>query len=115
LPAVRAGFSAVGLALRETQTDTLITELLSSDLDAVMVGLPVQDAFLRAVPAEGPLASARPGPSCWSARISCCWKMAIARATQALKVRANVDPRRLRSYDATTLATIVQPVAIGQG
>jgi LysR family hydrogen peroxide-inducible transcriptional activator len=34
---------------------------------------------------------------------------------QALKVRANVDPRRLSSYGAASLTTIVQPVAKGQG
>jgi LysR family hydrogen peroxide-inducible transcriptional activator len=67
LPAVRLGFPLLELALREIQTDTLITELLSGDLDTVMPSLPVdhpdcaslslfEDAFLLAAPADGPLA-----------------------------------------------------------
>lgn len=67
LPAVRASFPLPELALRETQADMLITELLSGDLDAVMISLLVdhpdcaslslfEDAFLLVVPAEGPLA-----------------------------------------------------------
>ncbi len=128
LPAVRAGFPLLELALRETQTDMLITELLSGDLDAVMVSLPVdhpdcaslslfEDAFLLAVPAEGPLAHGEGAarPELLERDDLLLLEDGHCLRDQALKVRANVDPRRLSSCGATSLTTIVQLVANGQG
>jgi LysR family hydrogen peroxide-inducible transcriptional activator len=121
LPAVQAGFPLLELALRETQTDTLITELLSADLGAVMLGLPVdhpdcaglslfEDAFLLAVPAEGPPArddhAARPEPL-EREDLLLLLEGGHCLRDQAPKACANVDPRRLRSYGATSLTTIV--------
>lgn len=127
LPAVRASFPRLELALRETQTDILVTELLSGDLDAVMVSLPVdhpdivslalfEDAFLLAVPAEGMLARERAArPELLEREDLLLLEDGHCLRDQALKVCANVDPRRLSSYGATSLTTIVQLVANGQG
>lgn len=128
LPAARARFPLLELALRETQTDILITELLSGDLDAVMVSLPVEhpdvaslplfeDAFLLAVPAEGMVGRGEGAarPELLERDDLLLLEDGHCLRDQALKVCANVDPRRLSSYGATSLTTIVQLVANGQG
>ncbi|MFK8251696.1 hydrogen peroxide-inducible genes activator [Ancylobacter terrae] len=127
LPAARRLYPGLELGLRETQTDMLLGELLAGDLDAVILSLPVdhadlaalplfEDAFLLAVPADAPV----PADGMASADLLMREDLLLLEdghclRDQALQVCANIDPRRLRSYGATSLTTIVQLVANGQG
>lgn len=125
LPELRARHPRLELVLRETQTETLTAELMAGDLDAAMLSLPAEqpdcaslalfeDAFLLAVPAEsGEGGAAR--PELLERDDLLLLEDGHCLRDQALKVCANVDPRRLRSSGATSLATIVQLVANGQG
>ncbi len=65
LPRLQTAYPQLRLDMRETQTKTLLTELVAGDLDAVLLALPVDaevetrplfvDPFLLAVPAAEPL------------------------------------------------------------
>lgn len=128
LPLVRQRFPTLDLALRETQTDVLLGELLAGELDAAILSLPVDsadclslplfdDAFLLAVPAG---AEAFAGENAARAEHLDRADLLLLEdghclRAQALQVCAHVDPRRLRSYGATSLTTIMQLVANGQG
>ncbi|HVI29138.1 hydrogen peroxide-inducible genes activator [Hansschlegelia sp.] len=127
LPAIRDRHPQAQLALRETQTEPLMRELLAGSLDAILISLPVDaseveiqplfdDAFLLAVPATSPLAR-RPLASVdllddaelLLLEDGHCFR------EQALTVCRSIDPRRLRSFGATSLSTLMQLVANGQG
>ncbi|MBS7540931.1 hydrogen peroxide-inducible genes activator [Ancylobacter lacus] len=127
LPLARAEFPGLELALRETQTDILTTELLAGELDAVILSLPVDhaelcavplfsDPFLLAVAAAGPMAGHTIAhPDLLEHKDLLLLEDGHCLRDQALKVCAKLDPRQLRSYGATSLTTIVQLVANGQG
>ncbi|WP_029355544.1 LysR substrate-binding domain-containing protein [Bosea sp. 117] len=126
LPALRRSHPKLELSLRESQTDLLIAELMAGELDVAMLSLPVEhadcaslplfdDAFLLAVPAD-----ARDLPETDRQELLNRDDLLLLEdghclRDQALKVCASLDPRRLRSYGATSLTTIVQLVANGQG
>lgn len=127
LPAIRERHAAVQLSLRETQTAALLRELVAGDLDAVVMSLPVDhpeieaeilfdDAFLLAVPSDGPLAAR----SSASADVLDDSELLLLEdghcfRDQALTVCRTIDPRRLKSFGATSLTTLMQLVANGQG
>ena len=127
LPAIRERHADVQLSLRETQTAALVRELAAGDLDAVVMSLPVEhldleaeplfdDAFLLAVPTVSPLAQRRVATSdllddeeLLLLEDGHCFR------DQALTVCRTIDPRRLKSFGATSLTTLMQLVANGQG
>jgi LysR family hydrogen peroxide-inducible transcriptional activator len=124
LPELQRRFPDLNLHLRETITETLIRELLSGDLDLILVALPIEDpeiATLHLLDDKFVLA----------ARAS---KRKRAKATdmlaherlllleeghclrdQALSYCRLVSPEARETFGATSLATIVQMVAHGYG
>lgn len=127
LPEMGRSCPGVEVALRESQTEQLVAELARGDLDLVVLSLPVEhpaleslplfeDAFLLAVP-EG--SGDFPGDIAASERILAedlllledghCFR------DQALNVCRKVDERRLRRFGASSLSTLAQLVANGQG
>jgi LysR family hydrogen peroxide-inducible transcriptional activator len=127
LPAIRERHPDAQLSLRETQTATLMRELLAGDLDAVVMSLPIDepevegealfdDAFLLAVPAAGPLGrlDAASGDMLDDEELLLLEDGHCFR-DQALTVCRTIDPRRLKSFGATSLTTLMQLVANGQG
>jgi len=115
------------LAVRETITDVLVAELVAGALDAIVVSLPLDndrlaeaaafdDAFLLAAPAGSPHARRAPArPADIRADELLLLEDGHCLRDQALAVCRAIDPRRLTSVGATSLATIVQLVAAGQG
>jgi LysR family transcriptional regulator, hydrogen peroxide-inducible genes activator len=127
LPAVMERVPNARLTLRETLTATLIEELQAGDLDAVIASLPLDhpdlaerplfdDPFVLAVSAAGALGGAETAseemlssPDLLLLEDGHCFR------DQALEVCRTLDAGRLRSYGATSLSTLVQLVANGQG
>ncbi|GEO14736.1 transcriptional regulator [Microvirga aerophila] len=127
LTRVEASYPSLDLLVRETQTDTLLDELVRGDLDAVMLALPVahpqleatalfDDRFLVAVQAKA-------APSWSSGNLHA--RMVRERlllleeghclrdqALQFCKI-ANVQSRK--ALGAASLTTIMQMVAAGHG
>ncbi|BAF90160.1 MULTISPECIES: hydrogen peroxide-inducible genes activator [Azorhizobium] len=127
LPAVGQAYPRVELALRETQTEQLVAELLNGSLDLLILSLPVEhpaletralfdDAFLLALPEgaelpEGDLAT----PDHLAPDDLLLLEDGHCFRDQALQVCGAMDQRRLRRFGATSLSTLVQLVANGQG
>lgn len=127
LPSVMQRVPKARLTLRETLTATLVDELLAGDLDAIIASLPLDhselaerplfaDPFLLAVPADGDLSGARKAhedllnrPDLLLLEDGHCFR------AQALEVCRTLDAARLKSYGATSLSTLIQLVANGQG
>lgn len=127
LPSVMQRVPQARLTLRETLTATLVEELLAGDLDAIIASLPLghselaeralfADPFLLAVPAEGDLSGEWKAsddllnrPDLLLLEDGHCFR------TQALEVCRTLDTSRLKSYGATSLSTLIQLVANGQG
>ncbi len=127
LPGVMQRIPGARLTLRETRTAILIEELLSGDLDAVIVSLPLdnpelaerplmRDPFVLAVPAGSEFAAADfataemlNSPDLLLLEDGHCFR------DQALDVCRTLDASRLSSYGATSLSTLIQLVANGQG
>jgi LysR family hydrogen peroxide-inducible transcriptional activator len=127
LPAVIQRVPDARLTLRETLTASLVDELLAGDLDAIIASLPLDrpelaerplfaDPFMLAV-ASGS-AFARSGhasedmlrsPDLLLLEDGHCFR------DQALEVCHTLDVGRLQSYGATSLTTLIQLVANGQG
>jgi LysR family hydrogen peroxide-inducible transcriptional activator len=115
------------LNVRETITDTLVGQLAAGQLDAIIASLPLDndkfaeaaafdDAFLLAAPLGSPHASRSPAiPELINANELLLLEDGHCLRDQALAVCRAIDPRRLTSVGATSLATIVQLVAAGQG
>ncbi len=115
------------LKVREAITDVLLGELVAGHLDAAVVSLPVDnerlvgaaafdDVFLLAAPAGSEQAT----KSCVRADEIDPGALLLLEdghclRDQALAVCRAIDPRRLRGIGATSLATLVQLVAAGQG
>jgi LysR family hydrogen peroxide-inducible transcriptional activator len=115
------------LSVRETITDTLVKELVAGDLDAVIASLPLhsddleeeaafEDAFLLAAPAGSPQARQSPAlAELISAEDLLLLEDGHCIRDQALAVCRAIDPRRLRSFGATSFSTLLQLVAAGHG
>jgi LysR family hydrogen peroxide-inducible transcriptional activator len=120
-------FPRLQITVRETVTRVLAEELARGELDAVIASLPLghgdfaeepafEDHFLLAAPAG----SSHAGRSPALAELIDTGDLLLLEdghclRDQALAVCKAIDPRRLRSFGATSLATILQLVAAGQG
>ncbi len=113
--------------VRETVTRTLTAELVSGGLDVIVASLPLgvgelaerpafEDRFLLATPAGSPHARRTPA----SADLIQSDELLLLEdghclRDQALEICGSAAPRHMRSYGATSLATILHLVAAGQG
>jgi LysR family hydrogen peroxide-inducible transcriptional activator len=127
LPVLQARYPDLRIELRETQTRTLVDELMSGDLDLILLALPLpeseietiglfEDSFLLAVPADDPLPE--------TARVTA---EQIDRARlilleeghclrdQALAYCGGPRTDSALGLGATSLATVMQMVANGYG
>jgi len=115
------------LSVRETITETLVKELLAGELDAIVASLPLhsedlaeeaafEDVFLLAAPSDSPQALQSPAlAELISADELLLLEDGHCIRDQALAVCRAIDPRRLRSFGATSFSTLLQLVATGHG
>lgn len=127
LTKAREVFPNLDFAVRETTTDRLIEELAEGGLDAIIVSLPLEredfeeaaafeDIFLLAAPAASGHATRSPALSeLINADELLLLEDGHCLRDQALSVCHRIDPRRLRNFGATSLPTVFQLVAAGQG
>ena len=118
---------ALQLVVRETITAHLIEELADGSLDAIVASLPLEagdfeevpafdDRFLLAAPTGSPHAARSPAlTEAIEAEELLLLEDGHCLRDQALAVCHRIDPRRLRSFGATSIATVLQLVAAGQG
>lgn len=124
---MRRQYPDLDLVLRETITDTLTEELAAGDLEAIVASLPLahpefdeiavfEDPFWLAVPAGHPLAKRNFATEAMLETEELllledghCFR------DQALAMCRRIPVGRLRSFGATSLATLLQLVANGQG
>jgi len=127
LPILQNRFPALSLQLRETVTETLVRELVSGDLDVILVALPIEapelethhlfdDAFILATKATAENAAPRAATSNMIADE----KLLLLEEGHCLRDQAlsycHMMTREGReSFGASSLATIVQMVANGYG
>lgn len=121
LPVLQGAIPDLNLRVRETQTAQLLTELAAGELDVVIAALPLMgegieavalfdDPFLLASPADAPLAAVDPR-SLPADRLLLLEEGHCLRE-QALGVCEISD---LSTFGATSLTTLLQLVAHGQG
>ena len=120
-------YPSLTLVVRETVTATLVSELADGSLDAVVASLPLgndelaeapafEDRFLLAAPVGSHHAATAPALSeTIAAEELLLLEDGHCLRDQALAVCRTIDPRRLRSFGATSLATVLQLVAAGHG
>lgn len=127
LPILGRRHPKLRLTLREAVTAVVTAELEAGGVDAVVASLPLSgtdlaeapaavDRFLLAVPAGSPLAG-EVGVTADQVNPDQLLLLEDGHCLrdQALAVCRNIDPRRLRTFGATSLATILQLVAAGHG
>jgi LysR family hydrogen peroxide-inducible transcriptional activator len=122
-----ATYPRLRLVVRETVTRSLADELARGEIDAMVASVPLglgdfaeepafEDEFLLAAPAGSPHARRSPA---LAALIDTEELLLLEDGhclrDQALAVCKAIDPRRLRSFGATSLSTILELVAAGQG
>ncbi|GGE47393.1 LysR family transcriptional regulator [Agaricicola taiwanensis] len=127
LPAVRRRVPDARLSLRETRTAQLVEELMAGQLDAVILSLPLHqpeltqqplfdDPFLLAVGADSQFAeNACANEAMLGSDDLLLLEDGHCFRDQALEVCRTLDAGQLRSYGATSLSTLIQLVANGQG
>jgi LysR family hydrogen peroxide-inducible transcriptional activator len=127
LSRIGARYPDAAITVRETVTRTLVEEIAAGELDAMVASLPLgdarfdempafEDAFLLAVPANSPHAARSPAVAgLIEADELLLLEDGHCLRDQALTICAAIDPSRLRSFGATSLATIFHLVAAGQG
>ena len=127
LPALQARFPDLSLRLRETVTETLVRELVSGDLDVILVALPIDDpavethflfddAFILATKATPDNAGVGAATQDMLAqdRLLLLEEGHCLR-DQALSYCHLMAPDLRQSFGASSLATIMQMVANGYG
>ena len=127
LPQLQAKYRRLRMEVRETQTKTLLEELVRGELDCVMLALPVEDAdvdtlslfddaFLLAVPAadERPLRG-RVGIADVDQRRLILLEEGHCLRDQALALCSTTRGKAPAGLGATSLATVMQMVASGYG
>jgi LysR family hydrogen peroxide-inducible transcriptional activator len=125
LDVAEARYPELRLTVRETITATLVEELVRGELDAIIASVPLhndeleeqaafEDAFLLAAPAGSPHAAKSPAlTELISADELLLLEDGHCIRDQALAVCHAIDPRRLRSFGATSFSTLLQLVAAG--
>ncbi|ODR98576.1 LysR family transcriptional regulator [Methyloceanibacter methanicus] len=127
LPVLQARFPDLSLRLRETVTETLVRELVSGDLDVILVALPIDDpavethflfddAFIlatKATPDNAGIESATQDMLA-QGRLLLLEEGHCLRE-QALSYCHLMAPDLRQSFGASSLATIMQMVANGYG
>lgn len=125
--ALVAHYPDAQMTVRETITATLVAELAAGDLDAIIVSLPLDDDKFESVVAfDDVFLLAAPRGSRHTRRVPAIAELINADELllledghclrdQALAVCRTIDPHRLRRVGATSLSTITQLVAAGQG
>jgi LysR family transcriptional regulator, hydrogen peroxide-inducible genes activator len=120
-------FPRLQLVVRESVTERLVEELAAGTLDAIVASVPLDhgefeeaaafdDVFLLAAPAGSPHARKSPAlAELIDADELLLLEDGHCLRDQALAVCHRIDPRRLRSFGATSLSTVLQLVAAGQG
>ncbi len=127
LPMLQARYPHLRLEVRETQTKILLEELVSGELDTVMLALPAEDAdvetlplftdaFLLAVPATDPLPLlSRVDVADVDQRRLILLEEGHCLRDQALAFCATKRRDQPASLGATSLTTVMQMVANGYG
>jgi LysR family hydrogen peroxide-inducible transcriptional activator len=127
LPSMQKRFPDLQVELRETQTDTLMSELVRGSLDAVLLALPVDesdietlalfdDPFLLAIPAGDPRGDrARIDARDIDQRRLILLEEGHCLRDQTLAFCATARAGVPSSLGATSLATVMQMVANGYG
>jgi Transcriptional regulator len=126
LPQISRLYPRIQLSVRETMTAMLIDELASGSLDLVVASLPLghhafrevpvfDDAFLLATPRRGPFSLAVAAADEIPPESLLLLEDGHCLRDQTLSVCGALDARRLRSSGVTSLTTILQLVAAGQG
>jgi LysR family hydrogen peroxide-inducible transcriptional activator len=127
LPELQRRFPALNLQLRETLTDNLVHELVSGDLDVILVALPIDDpevethhlfddTFILAAKATPANARAKGAtPDMLSDERLLLLEEGHCLRDQALSYCRMMSRESRESFGASSLATIVQMVANGYG
>jgi LysR family hydrogen peroxide-inducible transcriptional activator len=126
LPELQRRFPEINLQLRETVTGTLVRELISGDLDLILIALPIEEAELETVHLfDDKFVLATRATKGRRARTATPDMLAHERLLlleeghclrdQALSFCRMVTPEARESFGASSLATIVQMVAHGFG
>jgi LysR family transcriptional regulator, hydrogen peroxide-inducible genes activator len=120
-------YPALQLSVRETTTGHLVEELADGSLDAILASLPLnRDDFAESTAFDDPFLLAAPTGSKHAAQSPALAELIRADELllledghclrdQALSVCHRIDPGRLQRFGATSLTTVVQLVAAGQG
>jgi LysR family hydrogen peroxide-inducible transcriptional activator len=127
LSAAATQYPRLQLSVRETTTEHLIDELADGSLDAILASLPLdREDFEEVTAFDDPFLLAAPAGSKHAERSPALTELIRADELllledghclrdQALSVCHRIDPSRLRRFGATSLTTVVQLVAAGQG
>ena len=127
LPELQRRFPKLNLQLRETMTETLVHELVSGDLDLILIALPIEDPevetlhlfddkFILAARATRENQRLRHAtPSMLSGSRLLLLEEGHCLRDQALSFCRMLTPEARDSFGASSLATIVQMVANGYG
>ena len=127
LPVLRARYPELQLQLRETQTQYLLEELQRGDVDVLLLALPVEapeietmglfdDRFLLAIPADQPAgADGKVTPDMLAPDRLLLLEEGHCLRDQALSYCQMVGSDTLNTFGATSLSTIMQLVANGNG
>ena len=124
LPELQRRFPDLNLHLRETITETLIRELVSGDLDLILVALPIEDPEIETLHLLDDkfvlAARATKGKRAKATDMLAHERLLLLEEgdclrDQALSFCRLVTPESRETFGATSLATIVQMVAHGYG
>jgi LysR family hydrogen peroxide-inducible transcriptional activator len=127
LTEVQRRYSALDLQIRETQTNTLVDELLRGNLDAILIALPMQNAQLEAVPLFDDrflVAVQAQAADQWTSKDLLEWigqerllllEEGHCLRDQALRFCQIANTQARKSLGAASLTTIMQMVAAGHG
>jgi LysR family hydrogen peroxide-inducible transcriptional activator len=127
LPELQRRFPELSLQLRETVTENLVRELVTGDLDLILVALPIDDPELETVHLfdDRFILATKAGTGSKRPRQAAADLLASERLLlleeghclrdQALSYCHMVTPEARNSFGASSLATIVQMVASGYG
>jgi LysR family hydrogen peroxide-inducible transcriptional activator len=126
LPELQRRFPELHLQLRETITETLVGELVSGELDLILVALPIEDPevetmhlfddiFVLAAPATRDKRTRTATPTMLAHERLLLLEEGHCLRDQALSFCRMVAPEARESFGSSSLATIVQMVAHGYG